>query len=919
MFGTRSVIVRVLSIVWLCLAVTLCIPPAAGAQSPSEGDPLLPTASSHVPAANPAGPARRPLTLAVPDAYKAPARPAVPVHSRQPQAGPAALGLVGADFPIAAFPDAVSGAIDLDAPAVAYGATGDDYLVVWHAWEYAGEYNIYGRLVGGAGALAATTIDISRADDDQVWPAVAYAAGSDQYWVVWQDWAGSVARIYARRLDAAGAPLGPAFRVNDDSPNQASAPRVACGAGGCAVVWMSYSGATPRVFGRPFDAAGNPLAPSAQISPAGAFGSDPDLAYDNANQHYLVVWAESTDGSAWDCKGRIVGATLTPVGDWITVDATTGDQYYPRVAYSAAGGRYAVVWQDSRSAVRWEVWGQFVSSAGVVPGGSRLIGTDSSYYVTEPAIAALHGAEAYMVAVRVGEIYIRGYTWSGTGVASAPFLLFGGTNYRWTPAIAGRAGPNECLIVWVDDFLVTQPDIAGRRVDYDRHLLGNQMVVSAGRKGQEQPAAAYNSRHDEYLVVWSDYRSAQGYDIRGRRVAPDGTLLGSELAIGTGRIIQSQPQPIYQPSRDEYIVFYTSLETGGTGFDIYAQRLDAAGALLGTRIWVSRNSNSSSESGQRIACNFATGDCLVAWEADRGATSWDIRGQRLNASGVWMGTNFDIYRGDGEQYWARLAYNSAAGEYQVVWWDARSRAGGEIYGRRVGANGALLSDAIRLVRPAGALGGTSLAYHAQSGQYLLVWDDGGTIYAQRIDAAGALIGQRAQLSAAGAGAGVPSVVADGLSAEYLCTWSQYNDETYWDVMGARVGADGQRIGDPFVVVAREEVQWYSEQAQDTRNAQFLVVWQDFFAGSWDIYGQRWLNGSYPTPQAPPTATATPTQTGTPTRTPTITRTPTRTATSTRTATPTRTSTPTRTPTITRTPTVTRTPAAHVELPVIRKR
>jgi hypothetical protein len=156
-------------------------------------------------------------------------------------------------------------------------------------------------------------------------------------------------------------------------------------------------------------------------------------------------------------------------------------------------------------------------------------------------------------------------------------------------------------------------------------------------------------------------------------------------------------------------------------------------------------------------------------------------------------------------------------------------------------------------------------------------------------------------------------------------WWELHEATDWDIYGARVAASGGAL-DRFAVSTAPEVQSLPQLAQNTSNGEFLLVWQDFRNGSYDIYGQRWIGVALETPTptgtATPTATRSPTQTptrtGTPTdvRTPTSTETrtppPTATATATRTASPTGTQGPTPTPTHTPTATITPTPTACID-------
>jgi hypothetical protein len=254
-------------------------------------------------------------------------------------------------------------------------------------------------------------------------------------------------------------------------------------------------------------------------------------------------------------------------------------------------------------------------------------------------------------------------------------------------------------------------------------------------------------------------------------------------------------------------------------------------------------------------------------------------------------------------------FNPQAREYLIVWSDYRSPGAG-IYGQRLSELGALVGGEMRLGAAIGSLGTASLAWNAERQEYLLVWRDRVTdqvIYGRRLNATAQPLGAAFAITQAAWQADYPTLGYDALSHDYLLTWLEMRASTDSDVVGGHLGADGRLVGERFDVTARTEIQQRQQLAQNSTNGEFVVVWMDAFAGSWDVFGQRWINPSLLPPTPQPSATPTQTSTPTPTLTPTQTQTPTRTSTPTLTQTPTRTPTQTPTQTPTRTPTVTETP------------
>jgi hypothetical protein len=129
--------------------------------------------------------------------------------------------------------------VDARMPAVAHGASADEYLVVWEGDRAAGETEIYGqRLTGAAVELGADVqisfLDPPGADIDAIHPDVVWNSTADEYLVVWQGdhGVGGDEEIHLQGLDAAGVLLGGTTVVSDMGPPgdpayQAQRPAVA--------------------------------------------------------------------------------------------------------------------------------------------------------------------------------------------------------------------------------------------------------------------------------------------------------------------------------------------------------------------------------------------------------------------------------------------------------------------------------------------------------------------------------------------------------------------------------------------------------------------------------------------------------------------------------------------------------------------
>ena len=184
--------------------------------------------------------------------------------------------------------------------------------------------------------------------------------------------------------------------------------------------------------------------------------------------------------------------TPLPIGTSSPISVESSDQQLPAVAHNSATDEYLVVWQDTRPAASHNVYAQRVAGSG------ELL-----------ASAVVISAAAY---------------------ADSP------------PSVVWNATEDEYLVIWTDTS--SGLDILGQRVGSDGQLIGDRLVTIAADGDQIGPIAAWNAITNEYLVVWSDFRSGgteHTSDIYGRRLDVDGLAIDSEFAIVQAEGCNHQP------------------------------------------------------------------------------------------------------------------------------------------------------------------------------------------------------------------------------------------------------------------------------------------------------------------------------------------------------------------------------------------
>ncbi len=187
-------------------------------------------------------------------------------------------------------------------PQVAVAPNGD-FVVAWGSGsgpDLIEPSQAWFRLFAANGAAKTPERRVSnRKGETEGFPAVAMEPDGG-FIVVWHSGGARDTAVYGRRFDAAGQPLGNAFPLSATTAGSQFDPAVdVAGDGSFVAVWLQ--GAQPHsetadVFFRRFDAAGHPLDPEVQVDPSnGDKALEPRVGVAD-NGDFVVGWLDAGVG-----------------------------------------------------------------------------------------------------------------------------------------------------------------------------------------------------------------------------------------------------------------------------------------------------------------------------------------------------------------------------------------------------------------------------------------------------------------------------------------------------------------------------------------------------------------------------------------------------------------------------------------------
>lgn len=226
------------------------------------------------------------------------------------------------------------------------------------------------------------------------------------------------------------------------------------------------------------------------------------------------------------------------------------------------------------------------------------------------------------------------------------------TSDEYSPAVAYNTNHNEYLVVWENIWPGGSHDIYAQRVSSTGQLL-SWFAVSTSANNKMAPSVSYDSIHDRYLIVWiyDVFGDGSDWDVYGRFIPWEGPDTGlADFPICTWTSNQAHPKTAFAYAQQEFLVVWMNAPSGQPTY-ISARRVfsDGSGFPAGGFLV---SSGTASRDYPDVTYNLARNEYLVVWDVVEGAV--DIHGMRLSGTGVALQ--------GGDPY--------AVGEFAIAGWPA---------------------------------------------------------------------------------------------------------------------------------------------------------------------------------------------------------------------------------------------------------
>ena len=420
-------------------------------------------------------------------------------------------------------------------------------------------------------------------------------------------------------------------------------------------------------------------------------GDSPQVISDGAGGA-IVTWEDGRSGNL-DIFAQRVNASgaIQWTANGVALCIAKWDQGSPQITSDGAGGAI-VTWYDQRSGINEDIYAQKVNASGAVqwtPGGVLICTATGDQW--DPRIVS-DGAGGAIITWIDGccgnyDIYAQRVNASGA-VQWAPdgVAICTATGEQQNPMVTSD-GAGGAIITWYDNRGGSDWDIYAQSVNASGTVqwTADGIAICAAAGDQYNPTIASDGASGA-IITWWDHRSGTDYDIYAQRVDASGAVQWTADGVALCTATRDQRAPLIVSDGTGGAIVTWRDYRNGDGYDIYAERVNASGASQWTADGVAICTATGWKQGTAIVSDGA-GGAIVTWQDGRSGR-FDIYAQRVNASGVdqWTSDGVALCKATGDQQDPAIVSDGLGGAI-VTWCDVRSGTYPGIYGQRVDANG----------------------------------------------------------------------------------------------------------------------------------------------------------------------------------------------------------------------------------------
>jgi hypothetical protein len=357
----------------------------------------------------------------------------------------------------------------------------------------------------------------------------------------------------------------------------------------------------------------------------------------DADGNFVVVWTSpGQDGDGLGVFGQRYAADGTPQGSEFQVNTfTLGDQQNPAVAMDR-NGDFVVAWTSvGQDGSGNGVYAQRYNADGQAQGSEFRVNQVTANNQQNPSVAVDHDGNfvvAWASEFQDGSgfgVYARVYSAAGDPVGDEFRANFYTTNGQFNPSVAMDSVGNF-VISWSSFGQDTSGwGVYQRRFNPDGVPQGTELRVNTYTTGNQLHTKVAMDSDGDFVVTWMSYtQDGSGWGIYGQRYNAAGAPQGSEFRVNTHTLNAQVDPTIAMDDDGDFVITWNSANQDGSGFGIYARRYDRQGTPQGDEFLV--NTHTTGDQRYSGVAMDAVGNFVVVLN-DNGqdGSGWGVYAQRF--------------------------------------------------------------------------------------------------------------------------------------------------------------------------------------------------------------------------------------------------------------------------------------------------
>ncbi len=276
------------------------------------------------------------------------------------------------------------------------------------------------------------------------------------------------------------------------------------------------------------------------------------------------------------------------------------------------------------------------------------------------------------------EFQVNSFTTNDQGDASVTGLADGGFVVTWES--------------FDQDIGITDRGVFGQRFNANGTTRGTEFQINTFTPSDQLDASITSMADGGFCVTWTSYLQDGGFDgIYAQRYKADGTANGSEFRVNSTTAGSQQVSDVAVADNGQYLVTWESYnqDTGGNDFGVFGQKFYADGTLWGGEFQINSHA-AGDQSSSSVAKTIDDGFVVVWTSTGQDGSLSGIFGQAYNADGTTNGGEFQVNTFTAGNQLEGSVTGLQSGGFIVTWSSYNQDAGGNdlgIFGQRFDADG----------------------------------------------------------------------------------------------------------------------------------------------------------------------------------------------------------------------------------------